>query len=385
MGAHVTALDGAPQPVVDRRVDQLRVAEAIAEARAGQQVGRAVHRLDPAGDRDLGVTGADLRRGQHDRLQAGAADPVDGRRRRCFGETGLEHGLASGGLAGPGLEDLAHQHVVDLGGGRIEARAFHRGPDSDGTELGGGNCSKRSAELPDRGSRSADEEDGAVRSMVLGHRRILVLDQFGGVREVLLESGAVLVRQIDNLGRGERSSADAMSSTLTASFERYRCALTRSTGSAAAPKRARPLSSVFKACASSPWASPRRAATRRIWARPSVFSGESASSVSPSSYPQPVPARVDDAEAADGPVSLPRSCDLRDAGHRQLAVCLPQPRGEVAVEGVGVRDDDDRGAVRVRRIEPVHAEEVDVDVLAGDDCVWVRPDLAIGTLETDRL
>ena len=147
-----------------------RVAEAVAEPGAREQVRRAVHRLHAAGDRDLGVTGADLGRGQHDRLEPRAADPVDGRRRGRVGEAGLEHGLASRRLAGTGLEDLAHQHVVDDGGRRVEAGALDGGPDRDAPELGGRDAGQRAAELADRRARRADDVDVAVRAGVrLGH------------------------------------------------------------------------------------------------------------------------------------------------------------------------------------------------------------------------
>ena len=137
VGAHVAVLDRAPQAVVDGRVDELRVAEAVAEPGAGEQVRRAVHRLHAAGDRDLGVAGADLRRGQHDRLEPRAADPVDGRRGGRVREAGLEHGLASRRLArhrpgGPGPSAPRR-----YGGRRVEAGALDGGPDGDAPELRG--------------------------------------------------------------------------------------------------------------------------------------------------------------------------------------------------------------------------------------------------------
>ena len=111
--AHVAVLDGAPQAVGDGRVDQLGVAQAVAEARLGQQVGTLVHGLHAAGDDDLGVAGADRRGGQHDRLEPRAADAVDRRRRRRVGQTGLEERLARRRLAGAALEHLAHEDFVD--------------------------------------------------------------------------------------------------------------------------------------------------------------------------------------------------------------------------------------------------------------------------------
>ena len=53
VGAHVAVLDGAPQAVVDGRVDQLPVAEAKAEAGARDEVRRLVHGLHAAGDDQL--------------------------------------------------------------------------------------------------------------------------------------------------------------------------------------------------------------------------------------------------------------------------------------------------------------------------------------------
>src|SRR5690606_15574047 len=55
--AHVLVVVDVPQPVVDQRVDDLRVAQAQAAAGAGQEVGSVRHRLHTAGHHDLGVAG----------------------------------------------------------------------------------------------------------------------------------------------------------------------------------------------------------------------------------------------------------------------------------------------------------------------------------------
>ena len=69
VGADVALLDSAPQRVMDGGVDHRPVAQAIPEAGLGQEIRCAVHALHPAGDDHLGVTGADLGRTEHDRLQ----------------------------------------------------------------------------------------------------------------------------------------------------------------------------------------------------------------------------------------------------------------------------------------------------------------------------
>ena len=164
VGAHVAVLDRAPQPVVDGRVDQLAVAEAKAEPGARDEVRGAVHRLHPAGDRELRVARPDLGGGEHDRLEARPADAVDGRGGGAVREARLERRLPGGCLAGAGLEDLAHQDLVDLRCRRVQARALDGRPDRDAAELRGRHGGQRAAELADRRSRRADEIDVAVRA-----------------------------------------------------------------------------------------------------------------------------------------------------------------------------------------------------------------------------
>ena len=177
--AHVAVLDGAPQAVVDGRVDQLAVAEAEAEARAGHEVGRLVHGFHAACDDGLRVAGPDLGGREHDRLEAGAADPVDGRGARAVRESRLQERLARGGLPDAGLQDLAHEHLVDPGRRRIEAGPLDGRPDRDAPELGGRDGAQRPGELADRRARGAHDEDVAVRSGVgEGHARIYTALRF---------------------------------------------------------------------------------------------------------------------------------------------------------------------------------------------------------------
>ncbi len=66
---HLLAGEGVGEAVVDHRVERLHVAHAKAEARAGQQVGSAGHRLHATADADLHVAGAD-RLVEHHRRRA---------------------------------------------------------------------------------------------------------------------------------------------------------------------------------------------------------------------------------------------------------------------------------------------------------------------------
>ncbi len=163
VGAHVAVLDRAPQAVGYGRVDELAVAEPIAEAGIRQEVRRAVHRLHPAGDRDLGIAGANLGGREHDRLHPRAADPVDRRGARRIGEAGAECRLPGWGLSGSGLEDLAHEDLVD---GRTlgESRPLDRGSDRDAAELDRRRAGQRATELADRRPCGADEIDVTTRT-----------------------------------------------------------------------------------------------------------------------------------------------------------------------------------------------------------------------------
>ena len=97
-GAHVVAVEGVPQPVVDHGVDQLGVAHlgAVAQMHA---VRRLAHALLAAGDDDVGVASPDRLKAERHRAQAGAAELVDADRRSFHGNAGVDRGLAGRVLA----------------------------------------------------------------------------------------------------------------------------------------------------------------------------------------------------------------------------------------------------------------------------------------------
>src|SRR5436190_3261613 len=157
MRSHVAVLERAPQPVLNRRVDERAVPQAIAEARPRQQVGGEIHALHPARHDHLGVARPDLRGAEHDRLQPRPADAIDRRRGRRVRESARERGLARRRLAGARLQHLAHQDLVDRRA-VTQPGTLQGCPDRDAAQLRGSRGRQRAAELADRRPGGARDE-----------------------------------------------------------------------------------------------------------------------------------------------------------------------------------------------------------------------------------
>jgi acetyl-CoA acetyltransferase len=112
--AHRLVREVVVQGVEGHRVDELHVAVLEAFARLRQQVRSVGHRLHPAGDDDVVLTGADQLVGERDRVDPGQADLVDRDRRNGHRNAGLVGCLAGRDLAGAGLDDLAEDDVLHL-------------------------------------------------------------------------------------------------------------------------------------------------------------------------------------------------------------------------------------------------------------------------------
>jgi hypothetical protein len=161
-GAHQAALVllgvAVFQAVEEHVVHHLAVAEAVAAARLGQQVGRVGHRLHAAGDHDLVAAGKQQVVRQHGRLHAGAAHLVDrgaaGRQRQA----GAERGLAGRRLALAGGQHAAHDHFLHLLG--REAGALDRRLDRDAAELRRGEAGQVALESAQRGASDGNDDDG---------------------------------------------------------------------------------------------------------------------------------------------------------------------------------------------------------------------------------
>ena len=126
--AHRLAVERVGEPVEREGVDGLDVAVGPAAPRAGQQVRRLAHRLLAAGDDD----GRPRRGGSCRAASMIAVSPL--RQTLLIVVAGTVHGmpgrdgrLAGGVLAGAGLDDLAHEHLVDRPTGRRPPGRARRG------------------------------------------------------------------------------------------------------------------------------------------------------------------------------------------------------------------------------------------------------------------
>ena len=146
-------------------VEHLAVAEAVAAARLGQQVGRVGHRFHAAGDDDAVGAGEQAVMAEHGRLHRRAAHLVDGRAAGRQRQSGLQRGLPGGRLALAGLQHAAHQHLLDQLGGH--AGTLDGGPDGDGAQVGGGQAGEAALEATHRRAGSGDDDYG------IGHLRFL--------------------------------------------------------------------------------------------------------------------------------------------------------------------------------------------------------------------
>ena len=149
-GAHMVAVEGIPQTVVDHGVYDLIVEHTGTPAGSGDGIGSGGHDLGTAGHDDVGVAGLDGTGGLNDALHAGAADhahSVGGSGQR---QAGLHAHLTGHVLALTGGEDAAeHQLVYML---RSDTGTVQRLFDHDSAQLGGGLILQGAAEAAQSGT-----------------------------------------------------------------------------------------------------------------------------------------------------------------------------------------------------------------------------------------
>jgi cell division protease FtsH len=108
-----------------------------------------------AGHGHLDLPGPDQLVRQGDRVQPGQADLVDGDRRDLLRDAALDGCLARGDLPGPALQDLAHDHIVDLA--RLDAGPANGFPDGVGPQPHRRQVLEPAAELPNGRAGAIDD------------------------------------------------------------------------------------------------------------------------------------------------------------------------------------------------------------------------------------
>ena len=147
--------------------------------------------FEPARDRDRHVIDDDALRGDGDRLQARAAEPVDRHGRGGDGDAGAERRLARDVAAGGAFgQRAAHHDILDRGG--IDAGAGDGVADDVAAQLGAVGDVEGAAPGPADGRACGRNDDGV--------RHWLLLNLCGGRGGTALFLGQFLVRQLADRG-----------------------------------------------------------------------------------------------------------------------------------------------------------------------------------------
>ena len=154
--AHVVAVEGVPQAVLDHGVDQFEAAHLDAAAQILRVRGHA-HGFLAAGDDDFGIAVEQRLIAERHRAQAASAELVDAPGRAFHRNAGGDRGLAGRVLALRRGQDLAHDDFGDAA--RLDAGPLQRGLDGDGAEIVGRRGGESAVETADRGAGGADDDD----------------------------------------------------------------------------------------------------------------------------------------------------------------------------------------------------------------------------------
>src|SRR5439155_22860932 len=117
---------------------------------------RVRHRFPPARHDDVEVPGTDHRVGDLDGAEGRGAHLVDRVGRHLLRQACADRRLARRGLARARLQDLAHDHVLDVAWS--EPRTIERGANRDRAELGRLEAREPAAEPPERRPNRSDDD-----------------------------------------------------------------------------------------------------------------------------------------------------------------------------------------------------------------------------------
>ena len=154
--AHVVAVEGVHEAVLQHGVHQLEIAHLGAVAHMGRMGGER-HGFLAAGHDDAGVAVGDLLHADGDGAKARAAELVE-----APGGLFLRNARVHGRLPGRVLalardEDLPEDHLVHLAS--VDLGALEGRLDGDRTQIVGGGIGESAVEGTDGGARGADDDD----------------------------------------------------------------------------------------------------------------------------------------------------------------------------------------------------------------------------------
>ena len=158
--AHVIAVEGVGEAVLDHRIDELHVAHLHAVAQMSD-VGSLRHRLLSARDYDVGVAVGDLLQSDRHRAEAAATQLIEPERGLLLRNARLHRRLPRRVLAFPGRKNLAEDHLVDLAG--LHFRRRQRGLYRSRPQFVSGRIRERAIEGSDCGAFRADDDDLCCR------------------------------------------------------------------------------------------------------------------------------------------------------------------------------------------------------------------------------
>ena len=162
--AHVEVFVNVPKAVVNHGIDDLAIADAVAGARAGQQIRAVGHGLHAAGDDDFAFAEHHALRGQRDGFESRAADFVDGHGGDARVQAAAQRRLPRRILAQARLHDVAHDDFVDRV--RLDAGAARGFGDDSRAKLGGRKGRERALKFADRRAHGA-QDHGLAEGLLL--------------------------------------------------------------------------------------------------------------------------------------------------------------------------------------------------------------------------
>jgi hypothetical protein len=154
--AHVVAVEGIPQAILDHGIDEIHRSHLDATAQI-LRVRRHAHGFLTAGDDNFGIAIEQRLVAQCHRAQARTAQLIDAPGWAFHRDTGRDRGLTGRVLALRRGQDLTHDHLGNTA--RLNARALQRSLDGDGAEIVGRRGGERTIETSDRGAGGADDDD----------------------------------------------------------------------------------------------------------------------------------------------------------------------------------------------------------------------------------